>query len=224
MFDYCNYQIPLSKFLIDILMFHEVHLSQVNPFSLAKVCQFELSYRGLGSDPYLDDAGRIQKFPEQILLMGRISTIWSELEYYPTLHWGGEVMGLNDALRLKSFDSNELDIRATKTPKEDPSYLTIISENLYKIRDPIAAGDQGGSGSAPPKQAINVSLIRTVSVAASDKGKAVGSSAKPAGKVVVLDDEADRLTEFSAAGSLLENLSAYRHGGKTPRDRPFTLP
>ncbi|MFS8035108.1 hypothetical protein Hanom_Chr17g01589181 [Helianthus anomalus] len=190
--------------------------------------------------------------------MGRISTIWSELEYYPTLHWGGEVMGLNDALRLKSFDSNELDIRATKTPKEDPSYLTIISENLYKIRDPIAAGDQGCSGSAPPKQAINVSLIRTVSVAASDKGKAdedlVGEGsdagvqpqlnlkrrrnplsksdlnlkglkkAKPAGKVVVLDDEADRVTEFSAAGSLLENLSAYRHGGNTPRDRPFTLP
>ncbi|MFS8035109.1 hypothetical protein Hanom_Chr17g01589191 [Helianthus anomalus] len=54
MFDYCSYQIPLSKFLIDILMFHEVHLSQMNPFSLAKVCQFELSYRGLGLKDWKD--------------------------------------------------------------------------------------------------------------------------------------------------------------------------
>ncbi|KAJ0623647.1 hypothetical protein HanIR_Chr01g0034501 [Helianthus annuus] len=54
MFDYCNYRLPLTKFLIDVLMFHEVNLSQMNPFGLAKVCQFELSCRGLGSDPDLD--------------------------------------------------------------------------------------------------------------------------------------------------------------------------
>ncbi|KAJ0796310.1 hypothetical protein HanPI659440_Chr04g0160731 [Helianthus annuus] len=55
MFDYCNYRIPLTKFLIDVLMFHEVHLSQMNPFGLAKkVCQFELSCLGLGSDQDMD--------------------------------------------------------------------------------------------------------------------------------------------------------------------------
>ncbi|MFS7985271.1 hypothetical protein Hanom_Chr11g00996521 [Helianthus anomalus] len=42
------------KFLIKVLLFHEVHLSQVNPFGLAKVCHFELSCRGLGSDLALD--------------------------------------------------------------------------------------------------------------------------------------------------------------------------
>ncbi|KAJ0559836.1 hypothetical protein HanHA300_Chr06g0204801 [Helianthus annuus] len=35
-------------------MFHEVHLSQMNPFGLAKVCQFELACRGLELDPDLD--------------------------------------------------------------------------------------------------------------------------------------------------------------------------
>ncbi|KAF5756231.1 hypothetical protein HanRHA438_Chr17g0822251 [Helianthus annuus] len=54
MFDYCNYRLPLTKFLIDVLMFHQVHLSQMNPFGLAKVSHFELSCRGLGSDPDLD--------------------------------------------------------------------------------------------------------------------------------------------------------------------------
>ncbi|MFS8013905.1 hypothetical protein Hanom_Chr15g01338471 [Helianthus anomalus] len=54
MFDYCNYRLPLTKFLIDVLMFHQVHLSQMNPFGLAKVSHFELSCRGLGLDPDLD--------------------------------------------------------------------------------------------------------------------------------------------------------------------------
>ncbi|MFS8023017.1 hypothetical protein Hanom_Chr16g01446471 [Helianthus anomalus] len=54
MFDYCNYRLPLTKFLIEVLMFHEVHLSRMNPFGLAKVCQFELACRGLESDPDLD--------------------------------------------------------------------------------------------------------------------------------------------------------------------------
>ncbi|KAJ0740140.1 hypothetical protein HanOQP8_Chr06g0213541 [Helianthus annuus] len=54
MFDYCNYRIPLTKFLIRVLMFHEVHLTQMNPFGLAKVCQFELACCGLALDPDLD--------------------------------------------------------------------------------------------------------------------------------------------------------------------------
>ncbi|MFS7951739.1 hypothetical protein Hanom_Chr07g00598661 [Helianthus anomalus] len=54
LFDYCNYRLPLTKFLIEVLLFHEVHLSQMNPFGLAKVCHFELACHGLGSDPDLD--------------------------------------------------------------------------------------------------------------------------------------------------------------------------
>ncbi|KAF5780557.1 hypothetical protein HanRHA438_Chr11g0486741 [Helianthus annuus] len=172
MFDNYKYKIPLTIFFIDVLMFHEVHLSQINHFGLAKVCRFELSCRGLGSDPDMDvfrafyrlnriedwytfkvrnknatcfswitlslkdwkdrfflvddryvlaemawrprrsslpwpllenfqfnkilyaslikEAGRIKKFLEHILIMGKINTIWSEPEYYPTLRWGGE--------------------------------------------------------------------------------------------------------------------------------------
>ncbi|KAJ0700108.1 hypothetical protein HanOQP8_Chr10g0363811 [Helianthus annuus] len=320
MFDYCNYRIPLTKFLIRVLMFHEVHLSQMNPFGLAKVYQFELACRGLESDPDLDvfraflqielnrrlvyirddrcvpakmawrprrshlpgplpedfqfnrglyaalikEAGRIQKFPKHILVMGRISTMWPELEYFPTLRWNGEVMGLKDALRLKSFDSGELDIRATKTPKGDPPYLLIVNENLHTVRDPVVGGGQDGSGSAPPVQVVNVSPIRAISAAGSGKGKRAGSSVakgsdskvimygsehlsvedegvagegddvgdqpqislkrhqnpssksnpnpkglkktKLANKAVILEDETDRVTEFSTSGGLLENL------------------
>ncbi|KAJ0502059.1 hypothetical protein HanRHA438_Chr11g0510371 [Helianthus annuus] len=172
MFDYCNYRLPLTKFLVEVFLFHEIHLSQMNPFGLAKVCHFELACRGLDSDPDLDvfrafyklnrsgnwytyevrnknaccyswitsslkdwkdrffliddrcvppemswrlkrsrlpdplpkdfvfnrnlyaslirEAGRIQKYPEHIFVMGRISMIWAKPEWYPTLRWNGE--------------------------------------------------------------------------------------------------------------------------------------
>ncbi|KAJ0959326.1 hypothetical protein HanPSC8_Chr00c178g0805981 [Helianthus annuus] len=221
MFDYCNYRLPLTKFLVEVLMFHKVHLSQMNPFGLAKVCQFELACRGLESEPDLDkknaccyswittslkdwkdhfflvddrcvpsdmtwrlkrsrlpdplpedfefnralyaalikEAGRVQKFPEHILVMGWISTIWSESEFYPTIKWDGEVMGLKEALRLKSFDSTELDVRATRTPKGDPPYLSVVKENLYPIREPVATTGHGGSSSAPLTQVAHVAPV-----------------------------------------------------------------
>ncbi|KAM0061489.1 hypothetical protein Hdeb2414_s0004g00136731 [Helianthus debilis subsp. tardiflorus] len=75
---------------------------------------------------FIKEAGRIQKYPEHILVMGRISTIWTKPEWYPTLRWNKEAMGLKEALRLKSFDSKELDIRATRTTKGDPPYLNLV--------------------------------------------------------------------------------------------------
>ncbi|KAJ0728138.1 hypothetical protein HanLR1_Chr07g0238181 [Helianthus annuus] len=260
LFDYYNYLLPLTKFLIDVLLFHEVHLSQMNPFGLAKVCHFELSCRGLGSDPdlgvfrafyklnrsgswytfevrnknsccyswittsikdwkdrffWIDDrcipaemtwrlkrsrlppslpedfeyntdlyatlikeAGRVQKLPEHILVMGRISTMWAEPEW------------------LKSFDSKELDVRATRTPKGDPLYLSIVQENLYSIREPKAPGNQGGSagqggsGSAPVARVLNVAPAQAAVVTGSDKGKNVSSSGtKGSGSKIVIEDE-----------------------------------
>ncbi|KAJ0922551.1 hypothetical protein HanPSC8_Chr05g0205141 [Helianthus annuus] len=169
-FAYCNYRLPFTRFLIDVLMFHQLHLSQMNPFGLAKVNHFELSCRALGSDPNLDvfrafsklnrtedwynfevrnknamcfswitttmkdwkdrfflvddrcipaemtwrlrrstpgplpkgfvydkvlyvslikEASRIQKLPEHILVMGKISTIWPEPDYFPTICCNG---------------------------------------------------------------------------------------------------------------------------------------
>ncbi|KAJ0693093.1 hypothetical protein HanPI659440_Chr15g0593271 [Helianthus annuus] len=255
MFDYCNYLLPLTKFFIRVLMFHEVHLSQMNPFGLAKACQFELACRSLQFDPDMDvfralyklnrsgdwytfevrkknvrcyswittnlkdwkdyfflvddrcvpdemtwrlkrsslpgplpedfefnkglyaalikAADRVQKFLEHILVMGRISTIWPEPEYYPTLKWNGEVMGLKEALRLKSFDSTELDIRATRTPKGDPPCLSVVKENLYSIREPAVTTGQGGSSSAPLEQTVNVAQVQTASVV---RGIGTGSS------------------------------------------------
>ncbi|MFS7995651.1 hypothetical protein Hanom_Chr12g01120431 [Helianthus anomalus] len=124
--------------------------------------------------------------------MGRISTIWAEPEWYPTLRWNGDAMGLKEALRLKSFDSTELDVRATRTPKGDPSYLSVVKENLYKIREPTTPVNQGGSvgqggsGSVASIRTSNVAPTEAIAVVG-DKGKRSKSgSAKGSGSKFVI--------------------------------------
>ncbi|KAJ0693951.1 hypothetical protein HanPI659440_Chr15g0603211 [Helianthus annuus] len=110
-------------------------------------------------------------------------------------------MGLKEALRLKSFDSKELDVRATRTRKDDPPYLSIVQENLYSIREPEAPGNQGGlagqggSGSAPVARVLNVIPDQAVVVTGSDKGKNVSSSGtKGSGSKIVIEDEGVHLS------------------------------
>ncbi|KAF5755644.1 hypothetical protein HanXRQr2_Chr17g0805091 [Helianthus annuus] len=105
-------------------------------------------------------------------------------------------MGLKEALRLKSFDSKELDIRATKTPKGDPPFLSVVQENLYEIREPEAPGNQGGSagqggsGSAPATRVLSVAPVQAAVVAGSDKGKKTNSGrSKGSGSKFVIEDE-----------------------------------
>ncbi|MFS7998246.1 hypothetical protein Hanom_Chr12g01151441 [Helianthus anomalus] len=144
----------------------------------------------------IKEAGRIQKYPEHILVMGRISTIWAEPGWWDTL-----IMGLKEALRLKSFDSKELEIRATRTPKGDPPYLNIVQENLYSIREPEAPvnlGDsagQGGSGPTLAAQMADVAPIQAVVVVGGAKGKGSGSvGTKGSGSKFVIEDEGVHLS------------------------------
>ncbi|KAM0000026.1 hypothetical protein Hdeb2414_s0019g00548171 [Helianthus debilis subsp. tardiflorus] len=102
-------------------------------------------------------------------------------------------MGLKDALRLKSFDSTELDVRAIKTPKGDPPYLSVVQENLFPIREPTVSVNQGGSagqgglGSAPSIRMVNLAPAQATAVVSGDKGMRTGSSeAKGSGSKVVL--------------------------------------
>ncbi|MFS8025609.1 hypothetical protein Hanom_Chr16g01477121 [Helianthus anomalus] len=86
------------------------------------------------------------------------------------------VMGLKDALRLKSFNSTELDVRPTKTPKGDPPYLSVGGST-----------GQGGLVLAPSAHAMNLSSVQVATVAGGDKSKKTGSSGtKGSGSKIVL--------------------------------------
>ncbi|KAM0022613.1 hypothetical protein Hdeb2414_s0023g00630531 [Helianthus debilis subsp. tardiflorus] len=103
------------------------------------------------------------------------------------------VMGLKEALRLKSFDSKELDVRATRTPKGDTPYLQLVQQNLYPIREPEAPGGQGASGSAP---IVSPAAQVQAMVTADDAGgrKAGSSMTKGSGSKIIIEDEGVHLS------------------------------
>ncbi|KAM0045869.1 hypothetical protein Hdeb2414_s0009g00309051 [Helianthus debilis subsp. tardiflorus] len=45
--NFANYRVPFSCFLIRVLQFFRVHISQVNPFGLSRISHFEISCRAL---------------------------------------------------------------------------------------------------------------------------------------------------------------------------------
>ncbi|KAJ0725994.1 hypothetical protein HanPI659440_Chr12g0465241 [Helianthus annuus] len=52
--NFANYRVPFSRFLIRVLQFFRVHISQVNPFGLSRVNHFEISCRALDQKPDLN--------------------------------------------------------------------------------------------------------------------------------------------------------------------------
>ncbi|KAJ0601710.1 hypothetical protein HanIR_Chr03g0131841 [Helianthus annuus] len=52
--NFANYRVPFIKFLMKVLQFHGVHISQVNHFGLSRINHFELSCQALGWLPDLN--------------------------------------------------------------------------------------------------------------------------------------------------------------------------
>ncbi|KAJ0576139.1 hypothetical protein HanIR_Chr05g0220821 [Helianthus annuus] len=52
--NFANYRVPFSRFLIRVLQFFRVHISQVNPFGLSRISHFEISCRAQDRRPDLD--------------------------------------------------------------------------------------------------------------------------------------------------------------------------
>ncbi|GJX38035.1 hypothetical protein Tco_0251338 [Tanacetum coccineum] len=50
-FDYCGYRIPFTKFLMDVLRYFRIHISQLSPFGAARVSHFEVLTRVLDLAP-----------------------------------------------------------------------------------------------------------------------------------------------------------------------------
>jgi hypothetical protein len=52
-FDFSNIRFPLSRFLLSVLQYYQVHISQVSPVGLVKVSSFEIHCRALNGTPTL---------------------------------------------------------------------------------------------------------------------------------------------------------------------------
>ncbi|MFS7937097.1 hypothetical protein Hanom_Chr05g00423521 [Helianthus anomalus] len=123
-FTYCNYRLPFTRFLIDVLMFHQMHLSQMKPFGLAKVNHFDLSCLLLARTRIW-----MNKNAMCFSLITTSMKDWKDRfslvddRCVPTeMTWRlrrstlpGPLPKGFVALRLKSFEAPKFEIRATKT-------------------------------------------------------------------------------------------------------------
>ncbi|KAJ0894427.1 hypothetical protein HanPSC8_Chr09g0388961 [Helianthus annuus] len=54
----CNLRLPLTVFVVDILEWYKVHISQVSPFGMIRIRNFEFTFRALGIEPTVGDFRR----------------------------------------------------------------------------------------------------------------------------------------------------------------------
>ncbi|KAJ0612181.1 hypothetical protein HanHA300_Chr01g0024651 [Helianthus annuus] len=54
----CNLRLPLTVFVVDVLEWYKVHISQVSPFGMIRIRNFEVTFRALGIEPTVGDFRR----------------------------------------------------------------------------------------------------------------------------------------------------------------------
>ncbi|KAJ0703013.1 hypothetical protein HanPI659440_Chr14g0546211 [Helianthus annuus] len=246
MFDYSNYRLPLTKFFIRVLMFHEVHLSEMNRFGLAKVCQFGLACHSWESDPDLYVFRALYKLnwsgdwytfevqkkngclddrcvPVDMAWRPKRSSLPGPLPEDFEFDKGLYVAFIKEAGCVQKFPEHIL-VKGKWTgssgDKDSGSKVILYgSEHLsVEVEGVNADGDD-----AEVRPQVSFKRGRNTS-SKPDPNPKGPKKTKLDLKSIILEDDANQVTEFSATGGLLENLSAHLHGGKTSRDQPFALP
>ncbi|XP_035836722.1 uncharacterized protein LOC110919845 isoform X2 [Helianthus annuus] len=66
----CNLRLPLTVFVMDILEWYKVHISQVSPLGMIRIRNFEFTFRALGIEPTVGD---FRRFYQMTVSMGFFS-------------------------------------------------------------------------------------------------------------------------------------------------------
>ncbi|KAL9997284.1 hypothetical protein Hdeb2414_s0639g00927871 [Helianthus debilis subsp. tardiflorus] len=54
----CNLRIPLTVFVVEVLEYYKLHISQLSPLGMIRVQNFEYTFRALGIEPSVGDFRR----------------------------------------------------------------------------------------------------------------------------------------------------------------------
>ncbi|KAJ0789961.1 hypothetical protein HanPI659440_Chr05g0209541 [Helianthus annuus] len=54
----CNLRLPLTVFVVEVLEWYKVHISQMSPFGMIRIRNFEFTFRALGIEPTVGDFRR----------------------------------------------------------------------------------------------------------------------------------------------------------------------
>ncbi|KAJ0734485.1 hypothetical protein HanPI659440_Chr11g0420681 [Helianthus annuus] len=57
----CNLRMPLTVFVIEVLEWYKLHISQVSPFGMIRICNFEYTFHAFGIEPTIGDFQRFTR-------------------------------------------------------------------------------------------------------------------------------------------------------------------
>ncbi|MFS7906846.1 hypothetical protein Hanom_Chr01g00064021 [Helianthus anomalus] len=193
--NFTNYRVPFSRFLIRVLQFLQVHICQVNPFSLSRINHFEISCRAQDQRPNLDvfryfyefiPAGDWYTFTHRKGIPSPSGDERSSLKNWKDnffwlddrcllveMVWRAE-MSLRDALKVPNF--NVLDFDLDEQAEGEVPFMQQVASAAQEIR-PLTS-----QGTSKPS-----ATDATSSVPKPTKG-AAGLSGSQAGKESILDD------------------------------------
>ncbi|GKA76183.1 hypothetical protein Tco_0782561 [Tanacetum coccineum] len=146
--EFANYRVPLSKFLLCILEYYQIHLSQLSMIGAAKVSRFEIMCRDLGRIPTVVDEAvdlpcvellnenrtLIRKYPKTFLCFVGLSRSFTDIDVRPTLlRDNDEEMGLLDF--VKSADPFKVKVEEQTLAENE---VPLITETEDRVISPSA--------------------------------------------------------------------------------------
>ncbi|GJZ82607.1 hypothetical protein Tco_0647780 [Tanacetum coccineum] len=163
--EFANYRVSLSKFLLCILEYYQIHLSQLFMIGAAKVSHFEIMCRDLGCIPTVVDEAvdlpcvellnenrtLIRKYLETFLCFVGLSRSFTDIDVRPTLlRDNDEEMGLLDF--VKSADPFKVKVGERTLAKNEVPADTLKLEDRKKRVAFV-------SGSPPVKKAQTGGIV-----------------------------------------------------------------
>ncbi|KAF5805599.1 hypothetical protein HanRHA438_Chr05g0220871 [Helianthus annuus] len=66
----CNLRLPLTVFVVEVLEWYKIHISQLSPFGIIRVRNFECTFHAIGIEPTVGD---FRRFYQMTVSMGFFS-------------------------------------------------------------------------------------------------------------------------------------------------------
>ncbi|KAJ0715714.1 hypothetical protein HanPI659440_Chr13g0504421 [Helianthus annuus] len=65
-FDICNLRLPLTIFMVELLEYYKIHISQLSPLGMVRALNFECTFRAQNGEPLVEDFRRFYQMTEQL--------------------------------------------------------------------------------------------------------------------------------------------------------------
>ncbi|KAF5803019.1 hypothetical protein HanRHA438_Chr06g0275481 [Helianthus annuus] len=65
-FEICNLRLPLTVFMVELLEYYKIHISQLSPLGMVRARNFEYTFNAQSLEPLVEDFRRFYQMTEQL--------------------------------------------------------------------------------------------------------------------------------------------------------------